>query len=85
MHRNAKKKEWVVSKDDVGRAMLQWTVDARETEQAALEDSDSLAQTYNLLKRLELPTLELEAESGEEDHNPYNSGVYSARALRSKR
>ena len=83
MKQNAKKKEWVVGKDDVGRATLQWIVDSHETAQVQ-EDNDPLAQTYNFLRRLELPDLHLEGESEEEGHNPYDSGVYPTAQVRSK-
>jgi hypothetical protein len=81
--KNLNKKEWVVSKDDVGRATLKWNVDATETAEVQ-EDTDPLAQTYNFLRRLELPNLSLEGEYGEEENNPYNSGVFSANPFRSK-
>ena len=80
---NVKKKEWVVSKDDVGRATLKWNVDPNETAEIE-ENSDPLAKTYNFLRRLELPELHLEGDYQEEEHNPYNSGVYSASPFRSK-
>lgn len=80
---DAKKKEWIVSKDDVGRSTLKWNVDAVETAEVQ-EDTDPLAKTYNFLRRLELPALSLESEYREEDCDPYNSGVYSAKPLRSK-
>ena len=73
---NAKRKEWVVSKDDVGRSVLQWKVDPDAT---ANERTDPLAQTYNFLRRLELPELVLEGEVDDDEHNPYNSGVYSTK------
>lgn len=78
---NAKRKEWVVTKDDVGRAVLQWQVDPECT---AEERTDPLAQTYNFLRRLDLPDLGLEGEIDEDDHNPYNSGVYSTKQIQSK-
>ena len=76
-------KEWVVSKDDVGRSTLQWNVDPKETADIQ-ETIDPLAQTYNFLRRLELPNLHLEGDDEEEECNPYNSGVYSASAFRTK-
>ena len=83
MKQNTKKKEWVVGKDDVGRATLQWIADPEETAEVQ-EDPDPLAQTYNFLRRLELPNLHLEGDGNEEDNDPYNSGVYSASPFRSK-
>lgn len=83
MKQNTKKKEWVVSQDDVGRATLQWIVDPEKTAEIQ-EDTDPLAQTYNFLRRLELPDLRLEGEDTEEGNDPYNSGVYSANPFRSK-
>jgi len=80
---DAKKKEWIVSKDDVGRSTLKWNVDPVATSEIQ-EDTDPLAKTYNFLRRLELPALSLESEYREEDCDPYNSGVYSAKPLRSK-
>ena len=84
MNQNTKKKEWVVSKDDVGRATLQWTVDPEKTADVQ-EDNDPLAQTYNFLRCLELPNLHLEGDYEDEEYDPYNSGVYSAGEIRSKR
>lgn len=85
MNQNTKKKEWVVSKDDVGRATLQWTVDPERTAEVEADD-DPLAQTYNFLRCLERPELHLEGDyEDEEEYDPYNSGVYSAGAIQSKR
>lgn len=84
MKQDTKKKEWVVGTDDVGRATLQWRVDPEETAEVRV-DTDPLAKTYNFLRRLELPELQLEGDYGEEEHDPYNSGVYSANPFRSKR
>ncbi len=55
--RKAPRKDWVIGKDDTGRAVLEWKVDSRR---ASRQESDPCARTYDFLERLEVPDLELE-------------------------
>jgi hypothetical protein len=76
--RKTPRKDWVIGKDDVGRAVLEWKVDYRATKR---QESDPLARTYDFLKRLDVPDLELQDDgrNGQaEGRNPYDSGVYPA-------
>jgi len=79
-----KKKAWVVGEDDVGASMLQWDVDPEADSETDDEAGGPLAQTYDFLKRLELPNLKLEDEVDEEGRDPYDSGVYSVKGIQSK-
>lgn len=72
--RKTPRKNWVISKDDAGRAVLEWQVDQRA---ATRQESDPLARTYDFLNRLDVPDLELEDDHRKaEGRNPYDSGVY---------
>jgi len=74
--RQTPRKNWVIGKDDVGRAVLEWKVDYRA---AKRQESDPLARTYDFLNRLEVPDLSLEDDQRKaktEGRNPYDSGVY---------
>ena len=74
--RKTPRKDWVIGKDDVGRAVLEWKVDYRATKR---QESDPLARTYDFLKRLDVPDLELQDDGSKartEGRNPYDSGVY---------
>ena len=74
--RKTPRRNWVIGKDDVGRAVLEWKVDQRA---AKRQESDPLARTYDFLNRLEVPDLELEDDhrkTSTEGRNPYDSGVY---------
>jgi hypothetical protein len=72
--RKTTRKDWVVGKDDIGHAVLEWKVDYRCTKR---EDSDPLARTYDFLKRLDVPDLVLEDDAKEVDgHNPYDTGTF---------
>jgi hypothetical protein len=74
--RKTQRKNWVIGKDDVGRAVLEWKVDCRA---AKRQESDPLARTYDFLNRLEVPDLSLEDDQRNakaEGRNPYDSGVY---------
>ena len=57
-----KTKIWHIGDDDSGRTVLQWDTNSRLATETIPEDQDPLAQTFNLLKRLELPELTLESE-----------------------
>jgi hypothetical protein len=73
--RKSPRKEWVVGKDDIGHAVLEWKVDYRTTKR---QEADPLARTYDFLKRLEVPELTLEDDLKKptaDGHNPYDTGV----------
>ena len=58
--RKTPRKDWVISKDDIGRSVLEWKVDrwrARRTE------SDPCARTYDFLNRLNVADLTIAEES----------------------
>jgi hypothetical protein len=73
--RKTPRKDWVISKDDVGRSILEWKVDPMRAKRM---ESDPCARTYDFLKRLEAPDLTLEEEAGKptlssgRSFNPYN-------------
>ena len=75
--RKTPRKDWVIGKDDVGRAVLEWKVDYRATKR---RESDPLARTYDFLKQLDVPDLELEDDhqrnTETQGRNPYDSGIY---------
>lgn len=74
MNTQNRPKEWHVGTDEVGRPILEWDVDLPD----ALEtksDKDPLAQTYNFLKRLDVPGLELEQETEDNSVDPYDHTV----------
>ena len=74
--RKTLRKEWVIGRDDTGRSVLEWKVDYRATKR---QESDPLARTYDFLKRLDVPDLELQDDGRKaraEGRNPYDSGVY---------
>lgn len=58
--RKAPRKDWVIGKDEVGRAVLEWKIDPRRAKRM---ESDPCARTYDLLNTLEVPTLSLEDEA----------------------
>lgn len=75
--RKAPRKNWVIGKDDVGRAVLEWKVDEYA---ARRQETDPLAQTYDFLKRLESPNLELVDDPPQRARaangcNPYDTGI----------
>jgi hypothetical protein len=74
--RKTPRKDWVIGRDDVGRSVLEWKVDSRT---AKRQESDPLARTYDFLKRLDVPDLEIQDDDRKvkvEGRNPYDSGVY---------
>jgi hypothetical protein len=74
--RKTPRKDWVIGKDDVGRSVLEWKVDHRATKR---QESDPLARTYDFLKRLDVPDLEIqddERKASAKGRDPYDSGVY---------
>jgi hypothetical protein len=58
--RKKARKDWVVGDDGTGKSVLEWKVDYRDLRR---QESDPCARTYDLLKRLEVPSLELEDDS----------------------
>ena len=74
--RKTPRRDWVIAKDDTGRAVLEWKVESRTARRG---ESDPLARTYDLLKRLDVPDLELEDDKHRaktEGRNPYESGMF---------
>ncbi len=71
--RKTLRKDWVVGQDDTGRAVLEWKLDAPRRRDDAADPSE---RTYDFLKRLELPGLELEEEARRGSYtrgcNPYD-------------
>jgi len=58
--RKTPRKDWVISKDEVGRAVLEWKVDGYRAQRL---DADPCARTYDFLARLETPELTLEPDT----------------------
>ena len=71
--RKTPRKDWVITKDDVGRSVLEWKLDPMRAKRM---EQDPCARTYDFLKRLETPDLTLEEEatkpSPEGGFNPYD-------------
>ncbi len=59
--RKTPRKDWVISKDDVGRSVLEWKVDPLRAKRM---EHDPCARTYDFLQRLDAPDLALEDEAG---------------------
>jgi hypothetical protein len=82
--RKTPRKEWIITKDDVGRAVLEWTPDPLRAKR--LQESDPCARTYDFLARLDVPDLEIEDEvtprASTRSFNPYD---HSAPPVRRKR
>ncbi len=73
--RKSTRKEWAIGSDDLGRSVLEWKLEYESIRR--LED-DPLAQTYDLLQKLETRDLALEDEqptrsAGGGGHNPYDT------------
>ena len=58
--RKTPRKDWVISKDDVGRAVLEWKVDPLSAKRL---ESDPCARTYDFLNRLHSAELTLEDDA----------------------
>jgi hypothetical protein len=58
--RKKPRKDWVVGDDGTGKSVLEWKVDYRDLRR---QESDPCARTYDFLKRLDVPNLELEDDS----------------------
>jgi hypothetical protein len=71
--RKTPRKDWVISKDEVGRSVLEWKVDPMRAKRM---ESDPCARTYDFLNRLTAPDLALEEEAGKRSSsgsfNPYD-------------
>lgn len=71
--RKTPRKDWVISKDDVGRAVLEWKVDPLSAKRL---ESDPCARTYDFLNRLHSAELTLEDDAphrgGSRSCNPYD-------------
>jgi hypothetical protein len=83
--RKTPRKDWVIRKDDVGRAVLEWKVDPMRVKRM---EEDPCARTFDLLKALDAPDLTLEDEqaptvSPRSSFNPYDHDA--AHKRRSKR
>jgi hypothetical protein len=76
--RKTPRRDWVVGKDDVGHAILEWKVEQRSRR----PDDDPCARTYDLLKRLQVPELVLEDDRPrrlKDGLNPYDTGTFPVR------
>jgi hypothetical protein len=66
-------RDWAVGQDDTGRAVLEWKAAARS---AVDRELDSGERTFDFLKRLEIPGLELEEDARRGSYtrgcNPYD-------------
>ena len=73
--RKTPRKDWVITKDDTGRSVLQWKVDPRRAQRM---EADPCARTYDFLNRLDVPDLELEDDvppsRSPRSFNPYDRG-----------
>lgn len=68
--RKIPRRDWVIGKDDVGRAVLEWRPDALR---ARRQESDPCARTYDFLERLDVADLELvEDAANSRNFNPYD-------------
>ena len=82
--RKTPRKDWVISKDDVGRSVLEWKLDPMRVKRM---ESDPCARTYDFLKRLDVPDLTLEEEAAKaapaRSFNPYDHGPRKRRKKQS--
>jgi hypothetical protein len=75
--RKTPRKDWVLGTDEVGRAVLEWKVDPFRAKRM---EEDPRERTYDFLKRLDHPELEL-AEDPKKSAaprpamNPYDNGA----------
>ena len=53
---------WHVGEDAVGRLVLLWEAESNDNGETTCDEHDPLAQTFNFLKRLDVPNLQLESE-----------------------
>jgi hypothetical protein len=73
--RKTPRKDWVLGKDETGRSVLEWKVDPFRAKRM---DEDPSARTYDFLKRLDHPELEIEEDRKKTKSrpaiNPYDNG-----------
>ena len=72
--RKEPRKNWVITKDDVGRSVLEWQPDPIRAKRM---ESDPNARTYDFLNRLDHPELAIEDDGKKpqgpsRSFNPYN-------------
>jgi hypothetical protein len=81
--RKTPRKDWIIGKDDVGRAVLEWKVHPLRAKRM---ESDPCARTYDFLNQLEVPDLSLQddSQSSRASHsfNPYDHDAPVTRRLR---
>ena len=70
-HKNTR--QWHVGEDDVGRPILLWDADSRAAAEASRGERDAPAQAFDCLKRLDVPSLTLEAEIVDNSRDPYDN------------
>lgn len=77
------RRDWVIGQDETGRAVLEWKVDEYR---ALHEEADPNAQTFDFLKRLDVPDLELEDDARSKranvGSNPYDHAIPARRKPR---
>jgi hypothetical protein len=68
--RKKPRKDWVVGDDGTGKSVLEWKVDYRDLRR---QEVDPCARTYDFLRRLDLPHLQLEEDPDRPSHglDPY--------------
>jgi hypothetical protein len=75
--RKTPRKDWVISKDDVGRSVLEWKVDPLRAKRM---EADPCARTYDFLNRLDISDLALEDEvqshRSPRSFNPYDHDAH---------
>lgn len=76
--RKTPRKDWAIGRDDLGRAVLEWRLDARR------QELDPCARTYDFLERLDAPTLELEEarQASGAGFDPYDHDAVAPRRRR---
>jgi hypothetical protein len=84
--RKKPRKDWVLGQDEVGRSVLEWKVDPFRAKRM---EEDPCARTYDFLKRLDHPELELAADSKKPATrsaiNPYDHGAPPAKRKKRSR
>ena len=68
MKNQQKSRIWHVGADDVGRPVLLWDRDSGDN-----AEHDPLAKTFNFLKLLDVPDLELERDVDDGSRDPYDT------------
>lgn len=85
--RRAPRRSWIIGRNELGQATLEWQVDHRDTERETQEDP--LAQTYDFLEKLEVPDLSIEdsATPGRraQGFDPYDTGIMKVGNLSKRR